>query len=512
MARSAADAVRGALDEFFAGEQRARLVRLRDPGDDVPPETRRRGRWLVASPGADALAEALESGQLGAEEARALAEHVARLPYTLDTLVQNARLRAALAQARLPSGDALQLTERLARIARADDARVRAAAARELDRALDPIALAHVAAHARAEEPLLVERAAAAEEQPRPAPAARSSGLLIVSAYSPEALAPKARDLPDADWLAHAKNFLSRTEAAAEQALERAARGLHWNGKRLPWDVLLRALRAPDLDSDSGAKLRFQRASAWLRGLGFERDMSARMRGEPDRGGALPLAHVLPLAIPRDVRVAQFGTDCGVASDVFAADGVARGLGFALTHAALPAELRWPLGATTPGALGGLALQLWGELGHLQRVQHMPRLAAERVGRLASTLALLHARLFAALAVAELPDGERPGARREALAEALGAALLCDLPEGIAGLIGADRVAARARALEALTGLALHAGLRERFDEDWFRNPRSAELLRDVCAPGNRLGPERLCELLGISLESAAARACELVA
>jgi len=116
-----------------------------------------------------------------------------------------------------------------------------------------------------------------------------------------------------------------------------------------------------------------------------------------------------------------------------------------------------------------------------------------------------------ALALAPRPDADRPQAQLEALAEALSGALRCEAPEGVAGLLGADRVAARTRAEELLSGLCLHLALRERFDADWFRNPRSAELLRGACTPGNLTRPAELCDGLGSPLALAGRRACELV-
>ena len=113
----------------------------------------------------------------------------------------------------------------------------------------------------------------------------------------------------------------------------------------------------------------------------------------------------------------------------------------------------------------------------------------------------------------QTPD--KPEARREALAEALGRALCCDLSRWRSPACSAPTACARARrALEALAGFALHTGLRERFDADWFRNPRSAELLRDACMSGNRLTPEALCaELVACRSTAADPRArCELVA
>jgi hypothetical protein len=511
MARSTAQRVREALDAFYAGEQVAALARMRDPSDDVAPGTRARGRFLVAAAGSDALAEARERGELAEDEALWLERHRAHLPHALAALQADAQLRAALARARLPSGDALDLAARLHRIAGADDERARASAARELEHALRPIALQHVAAHADAERSLLVRRAPPKEqagERPRTSPA----GLLIVSAFSAEGIAEQApRDLPEEAWAADAAAFLTATQGAAEEAVARCTDKLGV-GRPLPWHALLRGLRAPELDSPNGAKLRWRRAAAWLRGLGFDRELNARMRAEPDRSAVLPFAAVVPLAIPRDVRVAQLLSDCGVASDVFAAGAVAHALGLAFVHTALPPELRWPAGPSAAGVLGGLALQLWGEREHLVRVQQLADTAARRVGLLAGALALLHARAQVALALAPLSEADKPQARQQALAEALGRGLCCDLPESLGAVLGANRVAARARALESLAGLSLHVGLRERFDADWYRNPRSEELLRGVCTSGNRMTPSDVCAELGVPLSAAAARALELVA
>jgi hypothetical protein len=321
---------------------------------------------------------------------------------------------------------------------------------------------------------------------------------------------PAPRDLPDEPWLADAAIFLSQTDAAADDAVRYCTRSLK-PGKLIDWHLLLRGLRAPELDSANGARQRWQRAAAWLRMLGFEPELQARMRAEPDRGGALPFTHTVSLAVPRDQRVAQISIDYGVASDVFAAEGVGRALGLAICFTVLPAELRWPTAASVAGSLGGLALQLWGDREHLTRVQGMTSAEAERVGRLAGTLALLSARGWAAMALMKAPGADAAGARLEALAETLGRALCCDLPPGVAGLLGANRVLARARAQELLAGLALHVALRERFDADWFRNPRSAELLRNACERGNTLSPEGFCAELSTSWAAAAARAVELV-
>jgi hypothetical protein len=336
---------------------------------------------------------------------------------------------------------------------------------------------------------------------------------LIASAFDVASLVeptPRAVPrLPEHDAL---RTFLARTQAAAEDAVSRATRGLRAVSP-LPWHTLLRALRAPDLDSDSASKQRWSRAATWLRMAGFERELSSHLRAEPDRGEASPRTTVFALSPPRDVRVAQSRVDHGIASDVFAAEGVAHALGLALAHPALPTELRWPcvLQPHPAGVLGGLARQLWGEREHLRRVQGLSEAAAERVGRLAATHALLAARAACALATLELPERADPRSRLEATATVLGEALCCDVPPGIA-LFGSDRVKARSRAVELVYGLALHVTLRERCDEDFWRNPRTQEPIRIVCGRGHAVTAAEACADLGVDLSLAARRAEELVA
>lgn len=510
MAR-AAHALRSALEAFLAGEQRQQLARLRDPEDDGAPPERERGRWLLSEAADEAMHDAERGGELNATEVLWLGKHRTALRYALAALPARARLRARLARASLASGDSLRLAETVARLASADDAQRRASVARELDHALREHAIAHVQAFAAAEQPLLTRIEAApvaGAAQP-----AKPSGLLIVSPLDPDVIRQhEARDLPSSPDLASATRFLSATDAAAQDAVERAIRGLGKH-KPLPWHVLLRALRVPELDSESGKQQRWRRAARFLHELGFERELQACLRAEPDRSAPLPFVTLVTPEPPRDVRVAQGTIDYGAASDLLAAEGVGRALGVALAHPALPVELRWQTGhdAHPSGALGALALAVWGEREHLTRVHGMSATAADRVGRAAGTLALLFVRAHCAIAAAPLGSADGAQARLELLAEALGRALCCDMPLGAAGLLGADRVQARARAIEQLAGLALYSALRERCDADWYRNPRSAELLRAGCARSNGASPQAWCAELGTTLDAAAERGEALV-
>lgn len=508
----AVDTLRAALARFFEGEARAQLARLRDPDEDLEPETRRDGRWLTSARADEAFEETGERGALRELERARLHGQRDAARYLVRALPARTRLRAALRRARLGSDMELALPDSLPRLATADDGERRAGLARELDHALRPLALAHLAAVAEAEEPLCVVPAPPASSGAAQV-VARPSGLLIASAFDIAALAePKARALPRLSEHDALRAFLQRTQPAAEDAVARAVRGMRAVSP-LPWHTLLRALRAPELDSESASKRRWQRVATWLRVVGFERELSAHVRTEPNRGEASPRATVLALSPPRDVRVAQSGVDHGIASDLCAAEGVGHALGLALAHPALPVELRWPyvLDAHPAGVLGGLALQLWGEREQLHRLQGLSEAAAERVGRLAATHALLEARVACALATLEFSVKLDARARLEATAEALGVALCCDVPLGLA-IFGAERVPARARAVELVCGLALHVALRERCDEDFWRNPRTAEPIRILCSRGHSVTAMEACAELGASIDLAARRADELVA
>ena len=506
----AVDTLRSAFARFFEGEARAALARLRDPDDDGEPETRRDGRWL-ASPRADeAFEEAAERGAMREAELARLHAQREAVRYLLRALPARLELYDELCRARFASDIELALSDSLPRLATADDGERRAGLAREIDHALRPITLAHFARMAEAEQHLCVEPTASGS--PAASVTVRRSGLLIASAFDIAALAePPARSLPRLPEHDALRAFLTRTRAAAEDAVARATRGLRAVSP-LPWHTLLRALRAPDLDSDSASKQRWSRAATWLRIAGFDRELSAHLRTEPDRGEPSPRTSVLALLPPRDVRVAQSSVDHGIASDVFAAEGVAHALGLALSHPALPTELRWPcvLYAHPAGALGGLSRQLWSEREQLRRLQGLSDAAAERVGRLAATQTLLTVRAACALATLELPAKADPRSRLEATATALTEALCCDVPPGLA-LFGVDRITARTRAVELVCGLALHITLRERCDEDFWRNPRTNEPIRILCNRGHALTALEACTELGADLDLASRRAEELV-
>ena len=89
---------------------------------------------------------------------------------------------------------------------------------------------------------------------------------------------------------------------------------------------------------------------------------------------------------------------------------------------------------------------------------------------------------------AEVERGTAGAAWREAHRAALSAAALADWPDGLAAR-DADLAAHRAALSGAAWGAALRNQLQERYDEDYWRNPRTGEALAGRLAAGSP-GPE----------------------
>ena len=114
----------------------------------------------------------------------------------------------------------------------------------------------------------------------------------------------------------------------------------------------------------------------------------------------------------------------------------------------------------------------------------------------------------AALRVAvEVERGTGGNAWHEAHREALSRAVLADWPDGLAAR-DADAGTHRSTLAGAAWAAAIRHDLRERFDEDYWRNPRTGEALAGRLAAGSP-GPEgerpplaRAAEALGALLEA----------
>jgi len=247
---------------------------------------------------------------------------------------------------------------------------------------------------------------------------------------------------------------------------------------------------------------RMRRAAERLLPLGLS-SLLRRVQLLPPRRDALLAVRVLSVRPPHDLRMAPPPADLGMLSELAAAQAVGQAVAQLLVAPALPAALRWDSEHSVAQAFGGLSAQvllspesLSGCLGAREREPQRRRLGA---------LLVMGVRLAAGYAIwASMERSlERAG---ECLSRALGlsvepalALLLAPCPGDAAALFRGARDA-----------LGLWVALRERLDEDWYRNPRAAEALRAAGARGAGLSSGAWLDELGGGEQDALRRAHEL--
>jgi hypothetical protein len=327
------------------------------------------------------------------------------------------------------------------------------------------------------------------------------------SQVAPDDAAPRRASVSPVE---RAEQWLSRSADAARElsawlskrSSERGEKGL---------GTLFTGLRAAHLDGLASPQRRLFRLAEGARRLGFERDMSARMRAETSETWLIPAASCVALDVPSDVRVMQAAPEYGVLSDLAAAQSIGEALALSLVSPALSPVLRRPLGSSVSAAIGGLFLQLRADPGYLRRVEGLDKTHAASLGRHAALWVLLRARFSAALFLAQqLPA--RSSREREAHWVAAGErALGYELPAGLAALTFVSAVAPQHDFAALAHGCELHAALRERYDVDFYLNPRVSEVLRGAAQRGNTLTPEELGAELGTDTGAGIARMFELL-
>ena len=276
-----------------------------------------------------------------------------------------------------------------------------------------------------------------------------------------------------------------------------------------PWVALLRGVRAVELDGWAEPRRRWKRLAQGLSVMGFERDLTRGMRAERAHQGPLLEVRICAPALPGDVRMSPSGLEAGVLSELEAAVGLGRGLALSLVSPALPVEQRRADGWGVPWALGNLYGQLLADPLFLTKVHGLSRRDAASVAAAFGRAVLFRARAAVALEVAG-HSGARRAERREVAAQALLRALQVEVPPPVAFLCLQSAARQQQRAAGCLAGLGLHVALRERFDEDWFRNPRVQDVVRGACARGAGLALGALCEELGLQPTYAVQRVFEL--
>jgi hypothetical protein len=159
-----------------------------------------------------------------------------------------------------------------------------------------------------------------------------------------------------------------------------------------------------------------------------------------------------------------------------------------------------------PATVGALGASLLLEPRFLERATGLDHKKAKDVVRRLALRGLfaLRARAAALRVAAEVERGTSGRAWREAHREALSRAALANWPDGLAAR-DADAEVHRTALAGAAWAAQIQADLRNRFDEDYWRNPRTAEALAGRLAAG-RPGPEKERPPLAFAAEALVAR------
>lgn len=334
-----------------------------------------------------------------------------------------------------------------------------------------------------------------------------------LEAFAPSLLRALDDGLADVEESVEAASWLPSTKAEAKldparEALRATAdlwvelRERVAHASKAPIETesdLLFALRAPALDDRFDAPRRFRRLATHLTSLGVTDALAKRAHVEPART-ALTSA-VVALRVPGDVRILPAGIELGLASERDAMIALGRATALAWTHPALPAlalRREGPIGS----AVGALFAHLLAEprfpLGNGLSASEA-RALRERV----AAIELFELRTAAASMLARAELGSR--AYRDAARELLREAWSVDVHPALAAVAAFPE-----RPFDALRfAPPIFAALRERYDEDWWRNPRAVEPIRAACERGPALSIEAWTEELGVDAAALASRLAE---
>ena len=439
----------------------------------TPLDVVKRHSWLW-SPGAqEALAEALSERQMSTECHAAIE---AQLASALQRRAWLEMTGGKLREATNLRGGELPLTSAWSDLVSTEDRVERAAIARAITVAAQNVA--GLVQEARAFSRERAQRFAAVEGD----------------------LAEKQRCLESAE------RFLEDTADAAREHVRYLTRPLVM-GESPAWHDTVFALRERSFDGLVRQATRARRLAEPLRALGFDRELSGHVRVEAVAGATLPYARLALIDVPTDIRLGLPQRDWGVLSELSSFGALARALAYALSSRALPIERRVSVHGSLPRVWSTLFAQCLADRAFLGRTFDCSPKDIERVARLCAVTLLLSARRSATLVCLDavgFSDAERNVERARA-------AWACEVPFALfaGALPNAERLREQWRG--QCVGLAAATALRERFDHDWYRNPRIAETLRGAAARSGELAAVAWLEELGGAAEHSSARIIELL-
>jgi hypothetical protein len=291
-----------------------------------------------------------------------------------------------------------------------------------------------------------------------------------------------------------ARKWLDDTRELAQEAVAFALKQA--SGAQDGGDALW-ALCGPVYTGLFSREGRMRRLGGDFAELGLRGALSAYGRVAPAHDGPFPSGQVAIAQVPNDVRVASWAFELGIASELGAADGVGRALAYALASPALPTAQRHPTVGSVARAFGSFSVQRFANPRFLARFRGLRAAEAAQVARLSAAYLIIESRFSAAAVLARALHGPDRRARAAELAEA---ALTRTLPQSL-GALFVTRLSPGGPFRGKIWGLAIGDSLRERFDEDWFRNPRAAEPLRGAAARAGEFSVEAFATELGADVE-----------
>jgi hypothetical protein len=394
------------------------------------------------------------------------------------------------------------LARRGARPLRIDDAAPYLGAPRSIGE-LAVLAIGEGDPFRRAEALAAIERADAAERgRRREALAEARQAAAKIAARGP------ASSDAGTELATLAARVLDDTEDAAREAFARAAHAAKAPPPRTALEALA-ALRAPGIDALVPARDRQRRLAASLAALGIEGALSSRARMVTPHGEAALASKIAELDPPRRVGIVPSAApEAGVASEIEACVAIGRAAAALGVAPALPPTLRRAHPGSVGRALGALFADLLADPVFVKRARSLDGAAADALRRAALAVRLATLRTSAARVAAAASGGG--DAQAELLARALGAPD-ASMPAALAAPTPlAPDAEAHADLRAAWLAPAIAGALRERFDSDWFRNPRAAEPIAAAASRGGGLSVEGWAAELGASAEGSARRLAEL--
>lgn len=478
----AVERVRAAIESFRRVEADVLLARLRgDPEGPPYAAIARAARTLRSDETLAFLDETTPGVDFETGEREASAAHVARARAESVVCEGRDRLEVLSAEEVRYDGRILTLREAVARSSGSEDEKERRGWARTVEEAVDSIAEALLAARERADEAAL-PALAGVPPHPDAGPDAKAS-------------------------VERAERFLAETDDAMNE-LRSGWRAMTRTPSR--WEDVAHALTSGELAAVFPARSRVRRIADDLTGLGFTNDLRARVRVEQGEMSVEPRARVILRRAPSDVRLVLPRRDLGLISELATADGLGRALALSLASPGLPVALARPVVGTVARCVGSLFVQLFAEPTFLRR-RELPLRSIERVARQTTGILLAETRTSAASLLARRGGGTRQE-RVERAVTLYKRALGFELTRPLAALFALTPSGAGARFRSRQASLGVYMALRSKFDEDWYRNPRTAETIRGACARGGGLSVEALCVELGVGEGDAKGRIHELFA